>query len=287
MIELQLPVGRLLTGDLYKGVPVMDDRTKQPVLDGQGAPRIAFKASIGIAKGTEQHWSQTEWGAKLYSEGATSWPAPGNQYLTPSFSWKIHDGDQPWINDAGETVESPERKGHWIVRMSRTWAPLLCDSEGKTLVQDGAIYPGCFVQAVITAVSNKSPKTPGIYVNPEVVALIYHGERLNHARVDVSKYKFGGAMPPGASVTPLAGAQIAPVAQQVNPAFNAIQPQIPVPQVLAPNYAVLAPPVAMTISSTPPPPSGPQMTALAQGPYEAYIKIGWTDEQLRAAGLMV
>jgi hypothetical protein len=288
MIDVQLPIGRLLSGNVYHPEKVINRKTREPVIDKNGSQREVFKIVVGIPKGSEGHWAETEWGAKIYNEGAASFP---NQYRKVDFSWKIHDGDSPWTNDEGEEVEMPERKGLWVVRASRAWAPLLIDMEGKTLAQEGVFYPGCYVQLVLTAQSNNSPKTPGLYINPEILAFAAHGERISFSRVDVSAYKFGGALPPGASATPVGNVNVAtPTPTPHPPLRNHAGVNAPTGN-LTPNYAVLQPPPApvqpIHTPLPPPVPQGPVMTDKAVGPYDAYIKAGWTDELLRQNGLMV
>ena len=271
-VELLLPVGRMVSGSVYKGFPVLNQKTKMQELTRSGEPRVSFNIMVAILKGAEQHWNQTEWGAKVWAEGAASFPA---HHARPDFFWKIYDGDQPWINDDGEAIIQPERKGCWVVRANRGWAPLVCNEKGETLTTEDAVVPGYFVQVVIGVQGNVSAQSPGIYINPEIVALMGYGEKVQTGQVDPKKFAFGGALPPGASATPVASFNPAPVAK---------------PTPVVPNYAVLqppAPPVVIAPPPAPPVPVGPQMTALAQASYEAYIGAGWTDEQLRANGLML
>jgi len=271
-VEILLPVGRMVSGSVYKGFPVLNQKTKMQELTRSGEPRVSFNIMVAILKGAEQHWNQTEWGAKVWAEGAASFPA---HHARPDFFWKIYDGDQPWINDDGEAIIQPERKGCWVVRANRGWAPLVCNEKGETLTTEDAVVPGYFVQVVIGVQGNGSAQSPGIYINPEIVALMGYGEKVQTGQVDPKKFAFGGALPPGASATPVASFNPAPVAK---------------PTPVVPNYAVLqppAPPVVIAPPPAPPVPVGPQMTALAQASYEAYIGAGWTDEQLRANGLML
>ena len=167
----------------------------------------------------------------------------------------------------------------WVIRTETEFRqPILCNDKGEILVEDDAIVPGYFVQLVINVAGNGSPKSQGMFINPVVLAFIAYGPKIASGIPDVKKFAFGGALPPGASVTPVATFNPAPVAK---------------PAQVVPNYAVLQPPAPLVVIAPPPAPPappvpiGPQMTALAQASYEAYIGAGWTDEQLRANGLML
>lgn len=272
--EILLPVGRMLGGSVYKPVPVIDDATKLQKVNARGELRAKYKVVVGIPKGAEQHWNQTEWGAKIWAEGAAAFPA---HHALPTFFWKIHDGDAPWVNDDGETVEMTERRRHWVIRTeTELRQPILCNDKGESLTTEDAIVPGYFVQIVIDVLGNGAPKSQGVYVNPLIVAFIAFGAKIASGTTDTKKFTFGGALPAGASMTPVAAFNPAPVAKPA-----------PAPVPAVPNYAILQPPSQSVVVTPPPAPAGPQMTALAQAPYDVYIAAGWTDEQLRSNGLML
>ena len=79
-INLTLPVGRVVLGNLYKGNST--DIDGKPLVVKQGAnagqPRINFFFAVAIPKSGEQHWSQTAWGQQIHSVGITAFPQQGN-----------------------------------------------------------------------------------------------------------------------------------------------------------------------------------------------------------------
>ena len=94
---------------------------------------------------------------------------------------------------------------------------------------------------------------------------------------------------PGMSVA--AGSIPAPLA----PVGSVPMPSTPVPTAVAPSPVpvmpnagfVQMPPPVPAAPVAPPAPPARQMTAAAQGPYEAYVASGWTDAQLVQNGLML
>ncbi len=91
-----------------------------------------------------------------------------------------------------------------------------------------------------------------------------------------------GYPPPGAPAAPPL-----PPAPPGPPPAAPLPPFVP-PTAVQPSAPFIAPPAAPPPPSAPPPPAaGPQMTAAAQSTYAGYRASGWSDEQLRAAGLMV
>ena len=272
MSEILLPLGRMVSGNIYEGFPVLDDKTKQPVLGNDGNPRRQYSVGVAIPKQGEQHWSNTEWGRQIFNVGAVAFP---KEHTYPHFAWKIVDGDSTVPNKAGNVpCEQTGYKGNWVVFASRYWAPVVCNDQGDVIVIPDTVYPGCFVQMVISVAGNGSPTSPGVYINPEIVAFIGHGEKIVSAasQVDTKKYKFGGTAP-GMSATPISN---------FSPAINQPAP-VPNPAFLQPPAPVAPPPVA-----PPPVPAGPVMTAKAAGfTYQQLIAAGWTDETLKAHGYML
>lgn len=281
MSEILLPLGRMVSGDIYEGFPVLDDKTKQPLLDKDGKPKRQYAVGVAIPKQGEQHWSQTEWGRQIFNVGAIAFP---REHTFPHFAWKIVDGDSTVPNKSGNVpCEQTGYKGSWVVFASRYWAPVVCNDQGDVIVLPDTVYPGCFVQMVISVAGNGSTTSPGVYVNPEIVAFIGHGEKIVSAssQVDPKKFKFGGTAP-GMSPTPVSN---------FSPAINQVQLPPPTQGYVVtttapvPNPAFLQPPP----STIPPPaPVGPVMTAKAAGfTHQQLIAAGWTDETLKAHGYML
>jgi hypothetical protein len=74
--EILTPVGRLVQGSLYN--PNTTDAENRPLVFKSGAnagqPRVDYYFGLAIAKQGEQHWSQTEWGAKIWALGNAAFP---------------------------------------------------------------------------------------------------------------------------------------------------------------------------------------------------------------------
>ena len=287
MSDILFPVGRMIGGSVYKAQPELDN-FKKPKLNADGTPKTAFNFGVAIPKQGEQHWSQTPWGAQVFGVGAAAHP---QHHRSPSYAWKIVDGDSTTPNKAGRIPSEQEGyKGHWVVWFKQSWAPKLVTDKGTVqLIEPDQIMPGYYIEVFGSVVGNGASPSPGVYLNPQAVNRVAFGEKLATASVDTSSVGFGaGPLPAGASATPVGGNWTPPVAQPPvatvapNPAFLQVPPQ---PSAVPPMPAVPAAPPA---PPAPPVPAGPLMTAKAGGAtYAQMVAAGWNDAQLREHGYMV
>ena len=281
-MDILFPVGRMIGGSVYRAQPELDN-FKKPKLNADGTPKTAFNFGVAIAKQGEQHWSQTPWGAQVFGVGAAAHP---QHHRSPSYAWKIVDGDSTTPNKAGRIPSEQEGyKGHWIVWFKQSWAPKLVTDKGNVqLIEPDQIMPGYYVEVFGSVVGNGASPSPGVYLNPQAVNRVAFGEKLATASVDTSSVGFGAstALPAGASATPIGGnwtppaTPASPVAATPNPAFLQVPP-----------VAVPPTPPAPPAPPAPPVPAGPVMTAKAGGAtYAAMVAAGWNDAQLRECGYM-
>lgn len=271
------PVGRFVMGSFYK--PQTTNIEGGPLTDKHGKPRVEYFFAIAIPKGTENHWSQTPWGAKIYNAGLTGFP--NGQTQSPTFAWKIVDGDSSIPNKKGrKPCEREGYPGNWVLSFNSGFAPTICDSTGKiSSLPEGAINPGDYIQVYGTVSDNGSSQQPGVFLNHSHVALIGYGERIMTG-IDPASIGFGGDLPPGASLTPITQGFNPEVRNLIN---KSPQPQLPTyPNILNPNGAMLSPSIPLLNSE-----KRKVLTSLAAGvSYEQLIKNGWTDELLLQRGMM-
>lgn len=283
----QLPIGRIVLGSLY--TPNVKDAEGKPLVvkngPNVGQARTNFFFALAIPKGSEQHWAQTAWGAVIWGVGHTAFPQAAQ---SPTFAWKIEDGDSVVPNKRGrKPCDNEGWKGHWVLKFSGGFAPKVYRQDGTDLVQEmteGFIKAGYFVEVAGTVDGNGSQSQPGIYLNHSMVCFRAYGPEITFGP-DVKEAGFGvAALPAGASATPppsaipmpAAGAS-APIPVVPNPGFL----QVPIPSASTPAVPVPVPPVPAS------PSSGPQMTAKANGgTYKQFIDAGWTDANLIAQGYM-
>lgn len=259
MENILFPIGRLVMGSLYKAQD-KDRNTGKPFIDDKGKPYFKHYIALAIPKGTEQHWSQTEWGKKIYEIAHKGFP--GGQAQSPSFSWKIVDGDSTVPNGNGrKPCESEGHAGHWIVNFTNRFSsPILCADNGALLNKpEDFIKLGDYIHVYGNIKENSNQQKPGVYINHTHVAFIGYGERIvASSTIDPTTIGFGGALPVGASKTPVSsGFNPEPAAPPIPPAY--------------PN--ILKPPKVMT----------PKANGIT---YEDYVKQGWTDELLIQHGFM-
>jgi hypothetical protein len=274
-VDFTTPVGRLVGGSVYK----FKDK------DGKGAPLvIKFGTNVGkpyvqywmalaIAKGPEQHWSQTPWGKVIWDVGVKAF---GQIASNPAFAWKITDGDNRVPNKKGNIAADNEGyPGHWVLNFGGTYAPKVVNKDGSAyLLEPDAVKAGYYIQIAGSVADNKPSESPGVYLNYSLVSLQAFGAEITQGP-DPLAVGFGQSpLPAGASATPVGGMPLpAPVA--------------PIPAE-AMKLAVVPNPAFLTAAPPPPVPAGPVMTAKANGiAREVYIQNGWTDVQLREHGYMV
>jgi hypothetical protein len=303
-INLTTPVGRIVQGDLAKAQPVLDNLGKQK-LTRDGHPAIQHFISLAIPKTPgHTHWAQTDWGKQIWDEGNRAHP---NFAPHPTFSWKIEDGDSGIPNKKGKkNCEREGMPGNWILKFRSGFLPKTYNADGSLAIPADQIKCGYYVQ-VNCSVAGNTGESPGVYLNPNMVALSGYGEEII-AGPDASEAGFGAApLPPGASATPIGGFVPPPVAGVApavpfTPAAPAAAPFPPATTAPAtPSFAPAAipttspsnvpPPINPAFLAPPPPPAPPaakQLTAKAAGAsYADLIKAGWTDALLVQHGMML
>src|SRR5690348_16611688 len=122
--ELLTPVGRLVRGSLYNGSSV--DMNNQPRVyktgPNAGQPRIDFFFAVALKKGLERHWAETPWGAGIWKVGHAGFHQ--GQANSPTFAWKIKDGDHTVPHKSGiRACDHEGYTGHWVLDFSSAFAP--------------------------------------------------------------------------------------------------------------------------------------------------------------------
>lgn len=313
--DILFPVGRLIMGSCYKGSDKDSKGNPRVVKSGpnKGQPVTQFFLGVAIPKAGEQAWWQTTWGQQIMAVGAAAFP---NFYQNPAFAWKIDDGDSTIPNKSNRRpCDSEGAPGHWILKFSSNFAPKVFQQPTPgTFVEvttPDAVKTGYWVQISGSVAGNGSAESPGVYLN--------HGMVL-FAKVDAeiksgpdAATAFAGAVVsqalPGAGAMPFAAAPGgAPTMPGAAPAMGA--PAMPgaAPVMVQPNPGFLGGPAmpgampAPGMPVAPAMPAGPAMpaapAAVPAGPvltpagaasgftYAQYRSSGWSDDQLRANGLI-
>lgn len=127
------------------------------------------------------------------------------------FTFKIKDGDAP--NKDGSF--NPNTAGCWVFALS-TYNPIKVTHwnmvpgvANNAEVAPDTVYCGAYVDVNISAVVNeKVDRTAGLYLNPHVVRLLGHGERIVGGMSTEEAFKNAPApnIPVGASTTPVSPA---------------------------------------------------------------------------------
>ena len=283
------PVGRLVMGSLYK--PQTTDAEGKPLTvksgPNAGQAKVSYFFAVAIPKNPgEQHFSHTPWGQTIWRVGHTAFPQAAQ---SPSFAWKVVDGDSAVKNTKGIAPNTREGyPGNWVISFSSGFAPKIYNKDGtQAIVEPDAVKLGYFVQVNADVDGNGSQQKPGVYINHSMVALSAYGPEIQVGR-DPSEAGFGAApLPAGAMAAPPAAFSPAPPPAQAGfpapgaaPSFSAPANTglTAIPNFPPPNPAFLAIP---PVPAAPVAQAGPRMTPKAGGAtYEQMIAAGWTDALL-------
>lgn len=277
MSQILLPVGRLVWGSLYE--PKTKDFNGNPLVikigPNAGQPTQKYGFGVAVPKRGEQHWSQTEWGQKIWAEGHTGYP----QGVPRDFAWKIKDGDSQELNTSNVPFNQVVgNAGHWIVSCGSSYPPKLYRITGpkqiEVAAEPNAIKPGYWVEVLIDTVPNNDRAKPGVFINHNMVCLAGYDTVINTG-IDPASVGFGGGqLPPGVSATPIGG--FAPPAPAGYPAPQGYAPPPPVPGQVPygaggqPGHP--APPAQYQAPGgyAPPPPPAPAAAPVYQAPPAHY-----------------
>jgi len=248
--------------------PKVDDRSNQPKLNAAGQQQMETFVAIAIPK-TPGHtsWQQTDWGAQMVRLATADWPR--GESRSPTFAWKVEDGDSTVPNKRGVANNTREGfPGHWIVKAStlfevQCYHPGRYDPMADRIRDQNEIKCGDYCRLLVQVKGNGSKDSPGMYVNPSLLELSRAGELI----VTMS----------GPSAAGVFGA-VAPA-----PAAPAPAPAAPAPAAPAPAPAAPAPaPDFLTPAAPPPPPPAPVKYLLNGQAYlkEQLLAGGWTEASI-------
>jgi hypothetical protein len=271
-VQHTFPIGRLISGDVYKGQD--KDYQGNPKLDKQGQPTISFYMGVAIAKTPNVPWEQESWGQVIMDVARKGVPGsfdPQTGQLFPGrpFATKVTDGDSQVPNQNNKKPCDMEgAPGHWILNFNNGFAPKVCDKTGtKFIAEEGVVKRGDYVQVVGSIAPNTDNRNPGVFLNHEVVAHSGYGEEI-YSGVDIASAGLGqGPAPAGMSTTPVGGmtqqtTQTAPPQQVAPPNTQGTAPPPPATD-LVQTQAAPNPHLGGT-QAAPPPPAEPSYNIQGQ-----------------------
>lgn len=303
-----LPIGRLVQGDCYEQQPQRDAAGKPKINATTGQVDMRYYMLVAYAK-TDPAF--VPFRAFLALEAKQAWPQfhdAAGANTNPSFADKVIDGDgrdekgKPWADREGFA-------GHWVLRYGSTFAPKVFEWDPALgafkETAPGRIKLGDYIKLSGSTQSNNSAQSPGMYVNPTLIAFDREGDRIVVGPSADQAFRAptgaGGAAAPlaagGLTMTALAGAFT--YAQMIAQGWTDAT-LIEKGYATAAPAAPVAPPAPPAPASPPPPPAppappydghmqtpAPVMTAKAGATsYQSFRDAGWTDEQLVAQGMM-
>jgi hypothetical protein len=252
--------GRLVCGHPMTRRPVKkrDPITKveTPVINADGTPVTDVYVGIAIPKLTESDWKQSAWGQQFYAAGVQDWP--NGEHGSPTFAWKVTDGDSQVPNQKGKKPCDREGwPGHWIVHCT-TQFHVSCFHVGKydpleQIQVDKEIKTGDYARVLVNVKGNGPSQSPGIYVNPTKFELSRAGAVIISESGPSAAEVFGGAPLPGSAPGTASAAHIMAPPPTTGPGIA------PAPDFLKPEMSML---------------DGKTYTA------EQLKASGWTDQQI-------
>lgn len=274
-IDLLTPVGRLVQGSLYEGSDTDLENRPRVYKTGSnaGQPRTEYFFALAIPKGNEQHWNQTEWGKKIWDVGVKAFP--NGQWQSPTFAWKVKDGDSTIPNKKGRIPKDIEGfAGHWVIYFSSSFAPSIYNRDGsQAITQKDYVNPGDYIEVYGYVTDNGSAQQPGVFINHSMVAFAGYGDRIILG-ADPKAVGFGQSpLPAGASKTPIESFTPPVATANANTPMPASTLPPPHPDILTPPVPAPAPVRTMT-------PKANGMT------YEQFTAAGWNETQLIQHGYM-
>lgn len=306
--------GRFVQGGLTMH-PQKDMRTGQPKRDEEGKPVLGNFIAIAVPKKINgvDNPKIAEYYAQFDAEARANFGylfPNGGACTHPRFAMKWQDGDG--VDSNGKSVaDTPGFAGHWIIKCATQLRAPNCyvrNSAGgldQLTEPEKVIKKGYYVAVAITIAGNgvepgNAQAVPGLYVTPEQVLFVAPGEEI-FTGIDPNTAFAGVSAQPAPAGTAAVGG-LSPPPQPAAPAGGPPLPgNAPALPGNAPVGAYPSPAAASPVSGSPPLPGGnlPRPPAPAAGPQyimqpsaqgasrEDLHKIGWTDDQLVAAGHMI
>lgn len=307
-LEILFPTGRYVQGSLTEMQTTDADGKPLVVKNGPNAGQPTERSffALAIKKGAETHWGQTPWGMQLWNAAAAAWPQ--GQSGSPSFAFKVEDGDSVIPNTKGKkNCDRTGFPGNWILNFGSGYPVKVVNDSGTVALSEAQakqIKLGHYIQVFGSYVTNDSALKPGMYLNHMAVSYQGFGEEI-HIGIDTTRVGFGsGAKPAGMSAVPVGGASPAQMAAAAGapplpgiPPLPAAAPAIPtgippfagIPGLPPTAVAPAAPFVQQAAAPPPPAPPAPPAadpvttTGIA---YASYIAQGWSVAQMKAQGVI-
>ena len=200
--KLNLPVGRIVSGNPAKKEVKTDFHSRKPIIGEDGQPIYQWRCSIAFPK---EEFNNSVW-PLLQQEAATLYP----NGTPPEFSWKVIDGDSPAC-PKGSNVPYNTREGypgHWVVKFStQAFAPGVYKYENGAYRQmtENEVHCGDYVVPNVTIKAHNN-NDGGLYFNPNMFKHVGYGQIIVSASGGNPEEAFGNTdhpLPQGASATPV------------------------------------------------------------------------------------
>lgn len=241
--------GRIVwvSGDLFKGKPMTDQQTRQPIIDTKtGMQKINYGFGLAVPKSALNANPDNIWSV-IHAAAQALYP---NGHIPPAFSFKKKDGDTD-IDESGKPYSQREGYPGCIVFACTTNLPIkyFRFENGQNFMINEGIKCGDYVDVQLNVKAHPpvGQGKPGLYLNPNAVRFLAYGKEIvNTPSGDQIFGTQAPAIPAGGSATPISPAGFIQPQQPMGAPQNAFPPSpqgFPQPAAVpaTPNWNVLPP----------------------------------------------
>lgn len=194
-VDILTEEGRIVGGHPLFRRAVVDNKTKQPVFNNDGTPATDVYIALAIPKTQGVDWKQTPWGKLIVAAATAGWV--NSEIGSPSFAWKVTNGDSTVPNTKGKKPCDREGyPGNWVLQCStrlNVSAFHVGNYDPMAAIQDtNEIKPGDYGRLSIQAKANIPSESPGVYLNPRMFELTRAGAHIDLSDGPSAADVFGG-----------------------------------------------------------------------------------------------
>ncbi len=181
-IEFLTPVGRIVSGDPWKGRSKDAKGNIRLIKNGPnaGEPLVEYYVALAISK-SKFSTEINEMFAQLSKAAKNGYPAlfdaQGNFVGPADFSWKCTDGNSQIANKRGnKPCDKDGWPGHWVFHFSAFGdGPTIVDAAYKPITDRSGLKRGDYVRIWGNTTDNSPSESPGVYLNMDTIRLITPG----------------------------------------------------------------------------------------------------------------
>ena len=209
----QLITGRIVSGNPSMLTGATDMKTRAPILDKDGSQKQIYWTTLAVGKNNPELGPFFQ---VVLDVAKRQWPAILNDD-NKLFAWKIMDGDgfrsngKPYVDYC---------RGCWLITVRSSWLPSLVEPDGRNgwveIVDPSRLKVGYHVKMGLKVNHNGDSVNPGLYMNPDYLALIKTDTVLSPRQISLEEMSNGLGQSGPAIQHPMYSSPSAPVAPKTH-----------------------------------------------------------------------